>query len=76
MHMGNDGNAGYYLVATCGVERDHLVSAPVGKPHPSVVPTGRLAERDARHYYCHVKADVPHGRNSSSRAPLIMLQTL
>ena len=27
MHMGNDAHAGHYLVATCGVERDHLVRA-------------------------------------------------
>ena len=32
------GDADYDFVTTAGVERDHLVGAPVGKPEPSVVP--------------------------------------
>src|ERR1700721_4496472 len=46
-------DADHDLMAVLGIERDHLMRAPIGEPDPPVAPPGRFTKRDSVHQHGH-----------------------
>src|ERR1700761_7530347 len=62
-------HAEHYLMAALGIERDHLMGTPVGKPESPVTPTWRLTEQNSVHQHRHRKTDCQQDQLSSILTP-------